>query len=67
MLHSDLRRLASDNRTIVEDRTALECELEAGKEELRRLSLLMAGIRSEKEACIGELVEKVRRLEAELR
>lgn len=67
MLHSDLRRLAADNRAIVEDHTALQCELEAGKEELHRISLLMAEIRSEKEACIRELVEKARRLEAELR
>jgi hypothetical protein len=67
VLHSDLRQLAADNRAIVEDHAAHKCELEAGKEELHRFNLVMAGIRYEQEACIRELVEKARRLEAELR
>ncbi|KAF3327150.1 protein FLX-like 3 [Carex littledalei] len=67
ILHSELRQLAADRRAIAEERAALQCELDNGNEELHRFNLLVAEIRSEKEACIRELVEKARRLEAELR
>ena len=67
ILHSELRQLAADRRAIAEEHAALQCELDNGNEELYRFNLLVAEIRSEKEACIRELVEKARRLEAELR
>ncbi|KAJ3684445.1 hypothetical protein LUZ61_013609 [Rhynchospora tenuis] len=67
ILHSDLRKMALDRRAIIEDRAALERDLDAGKEELHRLKLLMAQIRSEKETYIAQLVMKARRLEVDLR
>ncbi|KAJ4771856.1 DNA double-strand break repair protein [Rhynchospora pubera] len=67
ILHSDLHKMALDRRAILEDRAALERDLDAGKEELHRLKLLMAQIGSEKETYIAQLVMKARRLEVDLR
>ncbi|KAL6641753.1 hypothetical protein ACP70R_019934 [Stipagrostis hirtigluma subsp. patula] len=63
----ELRRLMTDNRALAEERAALHRELESGKDEVRHLNLIIADINAEKEAYISKLVDKRRKLEAELR
>ncbi|GFP89330.1 protein flx-like 3 [Phtheirospermum japonicum] len=65
--HAEIRRLLGENRRLVEDRIALERELTAAKEELRRMSLAVADMRSEQELQSRELIERGRKLEADLR
>ncbi|KAJ4835855.1 hypothetical protein Tsubulata_030112 [Turnera subulata] len=67
MQHAEIRRLVTDNRRLIDDRMALQQELGADKEELRRLNLLIADIRAEHEMRSRELVEKAMKLEADLR
>ncbi|KAL6905494.1 hypothetical protein ACP4OV_003095 [Aristida adscensionis] len=64
---AELRRLMADNRALAEERTALHRELHSGKEEVRHLNLIIADINAEKEAYISKLVDKRKKLEAELR
>ncbi|KAL0415111.1 UNVERIFIED_CONTAM: protein FLX-like 3 [Sesamum latifolium] len=65
--HVELRRLLGDNRRLVEDRIALERELTAAKEELRRMNLAIADMRAEQELQTRELIERGLKLEADLR
>ncbi|KAK6128024.1 hypothetical protein DH2020_038227 [Rehmannia glutinosa] len=65
--HIELRRLLGENRRLVEDRIALERELTASKEELRRINLVIADIRAELELQSRELVERGLKLESDLR
>lgn len=65
--HVELRRLLGQNRRLVEDRIALERELAAAKEELRRVNLVIADIRAEQELQSRELIERGMKLEADLR
>ncbi|KAK6125106.1 hypothetical protein DH2020_016236 [Rehmannia glutinosa] len=65
--HVELRRLLGENRRLVEDRIALERELTAAKEELRRMNLAIADMRAEQELQSRELIERSRKLEADLR
>jgi chromosome segregation ATPase len=62
----ELQRLLAHNRALVEDREVLSREIQAGKDELRHLNVIFADISTEKEAYIGKLVDKRRKLEAEL-
>nr|CAB3463303.1 unnamed protein product [Digitaria exilis] len=63
----ELRRLLADNRALGEERTELTRELQAGKDEIRHLNVIISDITAEKETYIGKLVDKKRKLEAELR
>ncbi|WOK93609.1 hypothetical protein Cni_G02309 [Canna indica] len=63
----EMRRLLADNRGLAEDHTAFHRELIASKEELHRMSMVIADIRAEKEAHVRELIEKSLKLEADLR
>lgn len=65
--HAELRRFLGENRRLVEDRNALERELTAAKEELCRMNLIIAYIRSEQETQSRKLIERARELEADLR
>ncbi|KAL0463832.1 UNVERIFIED_CONTAM: protein FLX-like 3 [Sesamum latifolium] len=64
--HVELRRLLGDNRSLVEDRIALDRELTAAKEELRRMNLAIADIRAEQELQTRELIERGLKLECDL-
>ncbi|KAI4988695.1 protein FLX-like 3 isoform X2 [Hordeum vulgare subsp. vulgare] len=63
----EFRRLMADRHALAEERMELHRELQAGKEEVRHLNLIIAEINVKKEAYISELVDKRRKLEAELR
>ncbi|KAK3139526.1 hypothetical protein QOZ80_5AG0384740 [Eleusine coracana subsp. coracana] len=63
----ELRRLLADNRALVEERDVLHREVQAGKEEVHNLNGIIVHINTEKEDYISKLVDKRRKLEAELR
>lgn len=63
----EFRRLMADRHALAEERMELHRELQAGKEEVRHLNMIIAEINAKKEAYISELVDKRRKLEAELR
>jgi DNA repair exonuclease SbcCD ATPase subunit len=63
----ELRRLLAHNRALAEERADLNRELQAGKDEVRHLNVIISDITAEKEAYISKLVDKKRKLEAELR
>ncbi|KAK3119096.1 hypothetical protein QOZ80_9BG0713740 [Eleusine coracana subsp. coracana] len=63
----ELRRLLADNRALVEERDLLHREVQAGKEEVHSLNGIIAHINTEKEDYISKLVDKRKKLEAELR
>ncbi|KAM3255519.1 hypothetical protein ACQJBY_048643 [Aegilops geniculata] len=63
----DFRRLMADRHALAEERMELHRELQARKEEVRHLNMIIAEINAKKEAYISELVDKRRKLEAELR
>ena len=65
--HAEIRRLVADNRNLLEDRMALQRDLAAAKEELHRMNLVIADIRTEQEQRSRELIEKGLKLEADLR
>lgn len=67
MQNVEIRRLLGDNRRLVEDRIALQHELGAAKDELRRMNIAIADIQADDELRSRELFEKGRKLEAELR
>ncbi|CAL4911249.1 unnamed protein product [Urochloa decumbens] len=63
----ELRRLLAHNRALAAERAELNRALQAGKDEVRHLNAIISNISAEKEACISKLVDKKRKLEAELR
>ncbi|KAF2323548.1 hypothetical protein GH714_036037 [Hevea brasiliensis] len=65
--HAEIHGLLVDNRRLIEDRMALQQELGAAKEELHRMNLVIAEIRTEYEVHSRELIEKGLKLEADLR
>lgn len=65
--HVELRRLLGENRRLVEDRIALERELTSAREELRRMNLGITDMRTEQELQSRELIDRVLKLEADLR
>lgn len=67
MQHVEIQRLLGDNRRLVEDRMALQRELSAAKEEIHRMNIIMADIRTEQELHVRGLVDKGLKLEADLR
>lgn len=64
--HVEIRRLMGENRRLLEDRIALERELTAANEELRRMNLAISDIRAEQELQSHELIERGRNLESDL-
>ncbi|GAV60512.1 hypothetical protein CFOL_v3_04042 [Cephalotus follicularis] len=65
--HAEFRRLLGDNRRLAEDRMALQRELGAAKEEIHRMNLVIAEMRTGQEVRSRELIEKGLKLEADLR
>ena len=63
----EFRRLMADRHSLAEERLELHRELQGRKEEVRHLNMIIAEINGKKEAYITELVDKRRKLEAELR
>lgn len=67
MQHHEIRRLLGENRRLVEDRIALQRELGAAREELRRMNNAVADIQADNEMHSRQLIEKGLKLEADLR
>lgn len=67
MQHHEIRRLLGENRRLVEDRIALQRELGAAREELRRMNIAIADIEAENEMHSRQLIENGLKLEADLR
>lgn len=65
--HAEIRRLLNDNHRLAEDRMALQRELSGARDEIHRMNLAIADIRTEKEMHSRELIEKCMKLEADLR
>ncbi|CAA0821130.1 Protein FLX-like 3 [Striga hermonthica] len=65
--HAELRRHLGENKRLVEDRFTFERDLAAAKEELRRMNIAIGDMRAEQELQSRELVERGRKLEADLR
>lgn len=65
--HVELRRLLVENRRLVEDRIALERELNSAREEFRRMNLGITDMRAEQDLQSRELIERVLKLDADLR
>ncbi|XP_024972938.1 protein FLX-like 3 [Cynara cardunculus var. scolymus] len=66
MQHHEIRRLLGENRRLVEDRIALQRELGASREELRRMNSAIAEIQAETELHSRQLIERGLKLEADL-
>ncbi|KAF0888737.1 hypothetical protein E2562_017587 [Oryza meyeriana var. granulata] len=64
---AEIRRLMTDQRALADERLALHRELQAGKDEIRHLNMIITDISAKKEAYISELIDRRRKLEAELR
>ena len=67
MQHHEIRRLLGENRRLVDDRIALQQELGASREELRRMNSAIAKIQAETEMHSRQLIERGLKLEADLR
>lgn len=65
--HHEIRRLLGENRRLVEDRVALQRELGAAREELRRMNIAISDIQAENEMHSRQLIENGLKLEADLR
>ncbi|KAL1538235.1 protein FLX-like 3 [Salvia divinorum] len=65
--HVELWRLLDENRRLIEDRIALERDLDSAREEFRRMNLGITDMRAEQDLQSRELIERVLKLEAELR
>ncbi|KAL1551653.1 protein FLX-like 3 [Salvia divinorum] len=65
--HVELRRLLDENRRLVEDRIALERDLNSAREEFRRMNLGVNDMRAEQDLQSRELIERVLKLDADLR
>ncbi|KAI3814929.1 hypothetical protein L1987_14578 [Smallanthus sonchifolius] len=64
--HHEIRRLLGENRRLVEDRIALQRELGAAKEELRRMNIAIADIQEQNEMHSRKLTNNALKLEADL-
>ncbi|CAH1442470.1 unnamed protein product [Lactuca virosa] len=65
--HHEIRRLLGENRRLVDDRIALQQELGAAREELRRMNIAISDIQAENEMHSRQLIERGLKLEADLR
>lgn len=65
--HVELRRLLEENRRLVDDRIAIERELGAAKEQLRRMNIGVVDMRAEQDHQSRELIQRGLKLEADLR
>ncbi|KAL8549451.1 hypothetical protein ACS0TY_008330 [Phlomoides rotata] len=65
--HRDIQRLLAENRNVMDDNVMLQRDLSAVKDEIHRLNQVVHKLQAEKEAQRRELIERGRKLEAELR
>ncbi|CAN4086926.1 unnamed protein product [Withania somnifera] len=65
--HIGIRRLLSENRSLIEDRIALQRELGAAKEELHRMNITIRDIEADHDIRSRDLIERGLKLEADLR
>ncbi|KAF5776877.1 hypothetical protein HanXRQr2_Chr12g0529161 [Helianthus annuus] len=65
--HHEILRLLGENRRLVEDRIALQRDLGAAKEELRRMNNAIADIQEQNEIHSRKLIDNALKLEADLR
>uniref|UniRef100_A0A7N0UDY1 Protein FLX-like 3 n=1 Tax=Kalanchoe fedtschenkoi TaxID=63787 RepID=A0A7N0UDY1_KALFE len=63
----DMQRIIMENRTVIDENTLLQRELEDTKDEIHRLSQVIPKLRAEKEMHARELMEKNLTLDASLR
>ncbi|XP_021754510.1 protein FLX-like 3 [Chenopodium quinoa] len=63
----EMHKLLEDNRRLADDRVALQRELNASREDIHRMNLAISDIRGEHDARSRELIDKVMKLEADLR
>ncbi|XP_057549824.1 protein FLX-like 3 [Amaranthus tricolor] len=63
----EIRKLFDDNRTLAEDRVALQREVNAAREDIHRLNLVISDIRREHDAHSRELIDQNLKLEAGVR
>ncbi|XP_010542435.1 PREDICTED: protein FLX-like 3 [Tarenaya hassleriana] len=65
--HAEIRRLLSDNHTLADDRVVLERKLDAAKDELHRMNLVISDVRVEQDLRVREFIEERHKLEADVR
>ncbi|KAI4313930.1 hypothetical protein L6164_026872 [Bauhinia variegata] len=63
----DIQNILAENRVVVDDNTILQRQLTAAKEDTYRLGQIMQKVQADKEAHTRELIERGRKLEADLR
>ncbi|KAL5698384.1 hypothetical protein ACHQM5_029432 [Ranunculus cassubicifolius] len=63
----DRRRLLDDNRKLNDDRIILQQELAVAKEDVHRMSMLIADIRAEQDVHERELIQKGLKLEGDIK
>ncbi|KAI4355522.1 hypothetical protein L6164_004285 [Bauhinia variegata] len=66
MQFAEIRRLMGDNHRLLEDQMAMQRDLAAAKEELRRMNIAIADIHAGQELRSRELIEKGKKLESDL-
>lgn len=65
--HRDIQRLLAENRHVIDDNVMLQRDLTSVKDEIHRLTQVIPKMHADKEAQRRELIERGRKLEAELR
>lgn len=65
--HMEIQSLLSENQRLAATHVALRQELASAQQEMARLTAMLTGVQSEKEAQIRSLIEKSAKLESELR
>lgn len=64
---AEIRRLDAENRRLNEDRLALQRDLTVAQAEIHRLNLVIVEARTERDERVRELIEKGRKMEADIR
>ncbi|CAL5396566.1 unnamed protein product [Camellia sinensis] len=64
--HRDIQKILAENRHVVDENVMLQRELEATKDEIRRLGHVIPQLRADREVQTRELIERGLKLEAEL-
>ncbi|XP_047317000.1 protein FLX-like 3 [Impatiens glandulifera] len=65
--HLEIRRLLADNTRLTDNRVSLQQELEAAREELHRMNILISNLCADLDMRSKDLIEKTLKMESELR
>ncbi|KAG0581130.1 hypothetical protein KC19_4G227100 [Ceratodon purpureus] len=65
--HMEIQSLLSENQRLAATQVALRQELASAQQEIQRMTSMVTGLQAEKDAQIRSLIEKVAKLESELR